>query len=787
MRFLPIAHLRFGSALALLALAAACNDNTDSSASGGQGGEGLEPPAGGAGVGGGTLENAGAGAAAGESSVGEPPVQPGDRCRIDDDCDDGLYCNGRERCEEDGDFKFCVVSELGPCIPENCDEAHKRCDCSAAEADHDGDGLKAAGCVSGNEKADCDDGDVARFPTNSEVCDPADPTHDEDCDPTTFAGLGGDGDDDGDKYVSSSCANYLTYQLSRHLGGERRKHGGGDCNDDKETGAAFHPDAEEICDNLDNDCDGDIDELPDSAPLAEATPYYLDYDRDSFGSDRPEDVRWSLCNFPPSGYVTIGGDCDDRNPHVAPSRAEQCNGYDDDCDGKIDKDGAADTLILGEQWDGVTQFECLGTAGWRVKDGGCPENRLDCDGEYKNACEVPATTLCNCHACETACSFSCGASGCEDIRGGSAGYQHTCFLIGPDGEGAVSGAVACAGHNASGELGTGTYQNSSIASLVLLPEVVTTIASGVFYSCAVGSTGKIFCWGANEAHQLGARRDEQRMSLPVEVGTAFRFDLAQGPMPIKATGVTAGLDFACGLYAQGYVACWGNGQLGQLGSGDSGDGYSENAPIPVTRQGSPLSGASQVVAGLAHACALIDGEVYCWGSNDAMQLGVPIDSLDFSDEAVLVPGLQGDRVDEIVAAGAHTCARAGTDVLCWGARDMDQDEVGPAQRVELPDDAKSLAAGLEFTCALLGSGTVSCWGTTDFDQHGPSTSSVPFSLPLTGVHRIFAGQSEDLCLLSADNSTWCFGPNDWGQLANGTNTSGQIRVRPLKGFQECSP
>jgi len=784
------ARLRCGGALALLALAAACGGNNDrspgDSSDGGHGGAELESPGGAGG------NEAGGSAAAGQAS-GEARVQPGERCSKDEDCDDGLYCNGRELCktQADSDFKLCEVPELGPCVAQNCDEATRRCDCSGAKADDDGDGFKAAGCVSGNERPDCDDSDGTRFPGAAEECAPADPTHDEDCNPETIAGAGKNGDEDGDQFVSSACANFLLYQLSRHPGEERRKNSGRDCDDSADTGARVHPGAEEICDGLDNNCNGIPDETT-GVPLDKLTPYYRDADGDTFGSNREEDILWSQCNAAPPGYVTDPGDCDDTNRYVAPSRSEVCNGIDDDCDDIVDKPVKAGTLLSGEPYDGVTTFQCVShapnEASWDVTS--CPENRLDCDHLYQNACEVPATTLCNCHACNTDCKFSCGASGCEEVQGGSTGYLHTCFLVGPKDN---ASSVACAGRNASGQLGNGTFEDSVIPTPVSLPERVTSVTSGAYHTCALGISGRLYCWGENDSERLGASRIESHVNFPVEVAPFGVFDLGGTKQVLAATSVVAGFDFTCAIYQGGRVACWGKGDWGQLGDRGSGIGYHASLPAPVLVDNVPLVGASQLAAGAFHACALIDGTVKCWGTNDSMQIGLPLDAVELSAEPVTVPGLEDVHVDEIAIAGAHSCARASGRVFCWGANDLYQlansdDEVGPVTEIQLPEEAESIIAGAEFTCALTYSKRVLCWGSNQFGERGVMNAPIePNFLPVENVSKVFGGQGSHLCALKG-SSALCLGKNERGQLANGTTTSSTAatQVEPLIKSQRCA-
>ena len=170
---------------------------------------------------------------------------------------------------------------------------------------------------------DCDDGDRDTNPRAPEACD----GHDDDCDGATDE-LGASGcepyfrDQDGDHYGLNGDQRCLCAPGAPYVGEV-----GGDCNDQS---AAAYPDAEEVCDGVDNDCDQVVDE----AGTGDCTVFYEDRDLDGHGVPGSQAC---LCGpaFPHTAGTT--DDCDDQNPFVSPSAPEGCNRLDDNCNGDTDE------------------------------------------------------------------------------------------------------------------------------------------------------------------------------------------------------------------------------------------------------------------------------------------------------------------------------------------------------------------------------------------------------------------------------------------------------------------
>ncbi|MCK6507080.1 hypothetical protein L6R53_27530 [Myxococcota bacterium] len=206
--------------------------------------------------------------------------------------------------------------------------------------DGDGDGY--------DEEVDCNDADAATSPAAAEVCDYLDNDCDglvDEQDPDLVAGADDlfFGDADGDGY-----GHWESWTIACEAP-EGFADNAADCDD---ADPDISPDADEVCDGIDNDCSGGADD-----DAVDATTWYLDGDGDGYGVD---DAGVLACDEP-DGATDLVGDCDDADASVSPGQQEVCNdGIDNDCDEAAADRCAADLGVADLAIRGAASFDEVG-------------------------------------------------------------------------------------------------------------------------------------------------------------------------------------------------------------------------------------------------------------------------------------------------------------------------------------------------------------------------------------------------------------------------------------------
>ena len=301
------------------------------------------------------------------------------------------YAADSSDCDDGDDDIFPGADEHCDGVDEDCDGTvdNDPVDADTWYVDSDGDGYGGAGlsqeaCTQPSgyvaDATDCDDADAAVNPAGTETCN----GYDDDCD--------GDVDDD-DSGVTGTSTWYVDYDGDGYggvlLSMDACDQPGSyvaDSSDCDDLDASAHPGGEEICDGVDNDCDGSVDE----ADASDVSTWYADSDGDGYGG---AGLSQDAC-AQPSGYVADATDCDDAEAAVNPAASELCNGVDDDCDGSVDEDDALDAGTWYADGDGDGYGDAGAALAACSQPSGTVTDATDCD-DTDAAVSPAASELCN--------------------------------------------------------------------------------------------------------------------------------------------------------------------------------------------------------------------------------------------------------------------------------------------------------------------------------------------------------------------------------------------------------
>lgn len=366
----------------------------------------------------------------------------------------------------------------------------------------------------------------------------------------------------------------------------------------------------------------------------------------------------------------------------------------------------------------------------------------------------------------------------------------------------MDGRVRCWGANDVGQLGLGNTdpvsvsQKPSASAPVDLGGRTVALAAGGAHTCALLESGAVRCWGWNVHGQLGLGNtqpigDNEKPSAvaPVSLGAT-------------ATAISAGPGHSCAVLAGGAVRCWGHNLHGELGLGHTRDVSSTLEPAavePIRLGGAAVQISSGgLVLGEGHSCAVMaNGQVRCWGYNNAGQLGYGHKLWvgdDEHPESVEPVRLDSEAAVAIAAGGDHSCAALASGALrCWGSGATGA--LGNGNKTSIGDDEHpdaippvylrntpvvGVTTGDRHTCVLTVSERARCWGDGLGGQLGAGSevmwgddelvANVPDVNLGGGAVAITAGR-EHTCAVIVGANLRCWGSGIAGKLGYGNGDS----------------
>ncbi|MBN9163393.1 MAG: hypothetical protein BGO98_33130 [Myxococcales bacterium 68-20] len=366
-----------------------------------------------------------------------------------------------------------------------------------------------------------------------------------------------------------------------------------------------------------------------------------------------------------------------------------------------------------------------------------------------------------------------------------AGENHFCARM-------SDGTARCWGDNAKGSLGTrdagtapeGTWIGDAgadggtvpgtgfVVSNVVGLEGATQLSAGGTTTCALVADGGVSCWGGNDRGQLGLQ-----IAPPLSDSQAHP-DVTATALPSAARRVDVGARTVCAVLASGEVWCWGDNSELEAGrkepKGVAGPGKAELDGLPIAR----------TAASTNNGFAVTDtGELLSWGAVSGSKALVSARTSSLTNDALPVAIGLSPVTSFAVTSGstAHACAVVSGSVYCWGSSSLGALGTGLADRALMParshvGSAKAwpqqVSAAGELTCVRLTDGTVQCTGDNSRGALGRITTEA-FSWSFKpsdqlASHAVAVAVSKtSVCVLTKDGSVVCWGGNERGELGQG--------------------
>ncbi len=330
-------------------------------------------------------------------------------------------------------------------------------------------------------------------------------------------------------------------------------------------------------------------------------------------------------------------------------------------------------------------------------------------------------------------------------------------------------SVQCWGRGDEYQIG----DSSNISRAVPTTSTVTgssQISTGQYSTCTI-TASLVNCWGTNLNLRLGqdVSVTESATGLDVQGVVATATQVSVSPTGSHACAVV-----------NGGVMCWGTAAFGRLGIPYV--NAEEDTASYVTGIGA-ASGATKVVTGNAHSCALIGTAVKCWGKNTNGQLGNSSTTNSFSPVTAIATG-----ATDISSGGDYNCGVVSGALYCWGvSRYFEAGYVGqrnsPTVHTSLTSNVSKVSAGGIHTCVILVSGAVNCFGSSSNGRLGAgyglaaATASPKPALGITAASDISATDTHTCAIDGA--TVKCWGRSHYGAISEGGTFATATPVTPL--------